>query len=124
MHYLANKPLAGVQQARRFPTNLPKLKQSLTFQPLPQIDPSVQVGQNQRVPCRLITIQMDEQTAAQRIRKLREYARKKQVTLSAERLVLAHWTLLLTNAPQDLLSLVEVYALLRLRWQIERLFRL
>ncbi|HEX6032881.1 MAG TPA: IS4 family transposase [Anaerolineales bacterium] len=88
------------------------------------LDLLVQLGKNHRIPCRLIAIKVDEQTAAQRIRKLREYARRKQVALSAERLELAHWTLLLTNAPLDLLSLVEVCALLRLRWQIELLFRL
>lgn len=89
-----------------------------------RIDIPVQLGKNHRIPCRLIAIKVDEQTAAQRKRKLREYARKKQVALSADRLELAHWTLVLTNAPQNLLSLVEVYALLRLRWQIELLFRL
>jgi tRNA threonylcarbamoyladenosine modification (KEOPS) complex Pcc1 subunit len=90
----------------------------------PRIDLPVQLGKNHRISCRLIAIKVDEQTAAQRIRKLKEYARRKQVALSAERLALAHWTLILTNAPVDLLSLVEVCALLRLRWQIELLFRL
>lgn len=89
-----------------------------------RLDVPIQLGKNHRIPCRLIAIKVDEQTAAQRIRKLKEYARAKQVALSAERLALAHWTLLLTNAPLDLLSLVEVCALLRLRWQIELLFRL
>jgi hypothetical protein len=89
-----------------------------------RLDLPVQLGKNHRIPCRLLAIQVDEQTAAQRIRKLREYARAKQVVLSAERLALAHWTLILTNAPPDLLSLLEVCALLRLRWQIELLFRL
>lgn len=89
-----------------------------------QVDVPVQLGQTHRLPCRLIAIRVDEKIAAQRKRKLREYASKKHVTLSAERLQLAHWTLILTNAPQALLSLVEVYALLRLRWQIELLFRL
>jgi hypothetical protein len=89
-----------------------------------RLDLRVQLGKNHRIPCRLIAIKVDEQTAAQRIRKLRKYARAKQVALSAERLALAHWTLILTNAPLDLLSLVEVCALLRVRWQIELLFRL
>ena len=89
-----------------------------------RLDLPVQLGKNHRIPCRLIAIKVEEQTAAQRIRKLRAYARAKQVALSAERLALAHWTLMLTNAPLDLLSLMEVCALLRLRWQIELLFRL
>jgi len=88
------------------------------------IDIPVQLGQAHRLPCRLIAIRTDEQTAAERIRKLREDARKKKKPVSAERLQLAHWTILLTNAPQNLLAPLEVYTLLRLRWQIELLFRL
>jgi len=89
-----------------------------------RIDLQVQLGKNHRIPCRLIAIKVDQQTAAQRIRKLRQYARKKNVALTRERLQLAHWTIILTNAPLERLTLVEVYALLRLRWQIELLFRL
>ncbi len=89
-----------------------------------QMDLPVQVGKTQHLPCRLIVLPVDEPTAAQRRRRLRDYARKKQQALSAERLELANWTLLLTHAPPELLSVAEVYALLRLRWQIELLFRL
>jgi len=42
-----------------------------------RIDLQVQLGKNHRIPCRLIAIKVDQQTAAQRIRKLRQYARKK-----------------------------------------------
>lgn len=88
------------------------------------IDIPVQLGQTHPLPCRLIAIRADAQTAAKRIRKLRETAKKKKKPLSAERLQLAHWTIILTNASQDLLSPLEVYTLLRLRWQIELLFKL
>lgn len=88
------------------------------------IDIPVQLGQTHRLPCRLIALRADKQTAAERIRKLREDARKRKKPLSAERVQLAHWTIMLTNAPPDLLSSLEVYTLLRLRWQIELLFRL
>lgn len=88
------------------------------------IDIPVQLGQTHRLPCRLIALRADEQTAAERIRKLREDARKRKKPLSAERLQLAHWTIILTNAPLNLLTPLEVYTLLRLRWQIELLFRL
>ncbi len=88
------------------------------------IDIPVQLGQTHRLPARLIAMRADKQTAAERIRKLRKDAKKRKKPLSAERLQLAHWTIILTNAPQDLLSPLEVYTLLRLRWQIELLFRL
>jgi len=89
-----------------------------------QIDVPVDLGKNHRIPCRLIVIKATDQVAEKRKRKLREYASKKGVIVSEERLQLAHWTLFLTNAPQNLLSILEVFALYRLRWQIELLFRL
>lgn len=88
------------------------------------VDIPIQLGQTHQLPCRLIAIKVDEQTAAERIRKLRKEAQKKKKPLSAERLQLAHWTILLTNASQNLLSPLEAYTLLCLRWQIELLFKL
>jgi hypothetical protein len=89
-----------------------------------QIDVPVELGKNHQLPCRLIAFKTDDRTAQKRKQKLREYARKKGVSLSDERLQLACWTLFLTNASQDRLSRLEVFALYRLRWQIELLFRL
>lgn len=96
----------------------------LKAQTASQLDIPVLLGKTHQLPCRLIVFKADEQTAEKRKRKLREYASKNGVTLSEERLQLTHWTLFLTNAPQDLLSPLEVFALYRLRWQIELLFRL
>ena len=39
-------------------------------------------------------------------------------------LELAHWTIVITNIPRKMASYEEILVLLRLRWQIERLFRL
>jgi hypothetical protein len=89
-----------------------------------QIDIPVHLGKNHHLPCRLVAFKADEQTAEKRKQKLREYARKKGISLSEKRLQLAHWTLFLTNAPPGLLSIFEVFVLYRLRWQIELLFRL
>lgn len=88
------------------------------------VDLPVQLGQTHHLPCRLIAIRADDRTAAERIRKLRADAKKRKKPLPAERLQLAHWTIILTNATPELLSPLEVYTLLRLRWQIELLFRL
>jgi hypothetical protein len=96
----------------------------LKAQTASQLDIPVLLGKTHQLPCRLIAFKADEQTAEKRKRKLREYASKNGVTLSEERLQLTHWTLFLTNAPQNLLSPLEVFALYRLRWQIELLFRL
>lgn len=88
------------------------------------VDIPIQIGQMQRLPARLIALRTDPQTTAERIRKLRQEALKTKQPVSAKHLLLAHWTILFTNASQDLLSPLEAYTLLRLRWQIELLFRL
>ncbi len=84
---------------------------------------AVGVGHKQPLACRLLVERVPPQVAAQRRRKLREYARKKQTPLSAELLELAGWTLLLTNIPADQLSIPEARVVLRVRWQIELLFK-
>lgn len=89
-----------------------------------QIDVPVELGKNHHLPCRLIAFRADDRTVEKRKRKLRDYARKKGVSLSEERLQLVCWTLFLTNASQERLSNLDVFALYRLRWQIELLFRL
>jgi hypothetical protein len=89
-----------------------------------QLDWPVLVGTQQRLACRLLAVRVPQEVAEQRRRRLREYARKKQVPLKAETLALAEWTLVITNVPEDRLSLREALILLRVRWQVELLFKL
>ena len=57
-------------------------------------------------------------------KRIREAAQDQGRKPSEDVLYLAGWTLVVTNVPRARLSLPEVLVLLRLRWQIERLFRL
>jgi hypothetical protein len=85
----------------------------------------IYLGRNSRLPARLIVERVPQEVAEQRRRKLKNnYAHKKQVRISKESLLLAGWTLIVTNIPLKLLSISEALVLLRLRWQIELLFRL
>lgn len=88
-----------------------------------QAECRVQIGKTQQLPCRLLVERVPPSVAEKRKRKLREYARKKQTPLTTELLALANWTLILTNVPPRLLSLPEALVLLRVRWQIELLFK-
>jgi hypothetical protein len=96
----------------------------LQSQSEPQLDRWVLVGKQQQVPCRLLAVRVPAEVADQRRRRLREYARKKQVTPSAASRALLNWTLLITNVPDQTLSLAEGWLLYRVRWQIELLFKL
>jgi len=89
-----------------------------------QCDQPVLVGVGQRLPCRLLAVRVPQEVADQRRHRLREYARKKQVTPKADTLALAEWTLIITNVPPTMLSLREALVLLRVRWQVELLFKL
>lgn len=89
-----------------------------------QCECSVYVGQQARFACRLLAERVPQAVVAQRRRKLQEYARKKQVTLSPKTLALAGWTLLITDIPVERLSIPEALVLLAVRWQIELLFKL
>lgn len=96
----------------------------LRRQTLDQNERTVYLGKNQRLPCRLLIERVPPAVVEQRKRKLNEYSRKKQTPVTAELLTLAEWTLIITNIPTSLLSIPEALVLLRVRWQIELLFRL
>jgi hypothetical protein len=88
-----------------------------------QVEFPIQLGKTERLACRLLVVRVPPQVVEKRRRKLKEYARKQQVPLTADLLELAQWTLLLTNLPQELLSIPEALVLVRVRWQIELLFK-
>jgi hypothetical protein len=90
----------------------------------PQTEVAIYLGKKQKIPCRLIVQRTPQEVADQRRCRLKEAARKKQTSVSPERYELAQWTLLVTNVPEDLLSVDEAPFLLRIRWQIELLFKL
>jgi len=89
-----------------------------------QLDLSVQVGRKQQLTCRLLASRVPQEVANQRRRRIQENYRKKGRQPSAKLLQLAEWTIVLTNVPAILLSLKQVLLLLKVRWQIEILFKL
>ena len=84
----------------------------------------IQVGQRTRFPARFILVRVPHEVAEQRRQQMREAAQHHGRQVGEEALYLADWTLVITNVPGRKLSLPEVLIFLRLRWQIERLFRL
>jgi hypothetical protein len=74
--------------------------------------------------CRLLAQRVPDAVAAQRQARLRRSARRKRHPLSQEAMALAPWTIVVTNLPPNRLSFDQAFMLLRLRWQIELLFKL
>jgi hypothetical protein len=87
-------------------------------------DIPIQLGARQRLACRLIAVRVPPEVAAERRRKLRRAAQVKGQAVSAQRLALASWTLLVTNAPVEKLNAAEAVVVAAVRWQMELLFKL
>lgn len=79
----------------------------------------------QRFTCRLIAVRVPPEVAEERRKRVREAAKaRKKTQLKNETLDLCAWTIMVTNLEVDNLSIDEALRLLRLRWQIELLFKL
>jgi hypothetical protein len=89
-----------------------------------QLDLPILVGGKQQLACRLLASRVPQEVADQRRQRIQEAYRKHGRQPSQKLLDLAEWTILLTNVPLSLLSLQEALLLLRVRWQIELLFKL
>jgi hypothetical protein len=89
-----------------------------------QVDLSIMLGAQHRLPARLLAVRVPQEVADQRRRRLRADAREQGRTPSATSLAWCDWTIFVTNVPPALLSLRETFVLARARWQIELLFKL
>jgi len=88
------------------------------------IDCQVLLGKTKKLPCRLVAERVPVSVVKQRHERLQETARQNQTEVTQEALDMAHWTIYVSNIPQDLLATEEVFILGRYRWQIELLFKL
>jgi hypothetical protein len=96
----------------------------LESQPTDTVELAVALGERQRLAARLLAVRVPQDVAETRRRRLRKAARDKGRPVSATRLALAAWTMLVTNVPTERLTLREALSLGHVRGQIERLFKL
>jgi Transposase DDE domain len=82
----------------------------------------VLLGATARLAVRLMIVKVPQAVGEQRRKDLLEEARRKGEAVSQEQLDLADWTILVSNVAAKRLSVPEALVLMRLRWQIERLF--
>jgi DDE family transposase len=88
-----------------------------------QVDVGVSLGTAHPLACRLVAVRVPAQIAALRRHRLSEQARRKGRRVSPTLWALCAWTIMSTNVPRAELSVVEALSLLRLRWQVELLFK-
>jgi hypothetical protein len=96
----------------------------ITQQAASGYDDWVWIGTTHPLRARLLVQAVPQEVADQRRRRIRREAREKGQTPSAAALLLAAWTILITNAPPELLTLAEALVVARARWQIELVFKL
>jgi hypothetical protein len=90
----------------------------------PFVDQPICLGQQQRLPCRLLAWRLPAEQANRRRQKLRqEVVSKRGQEPCAERLAWCDWTILVTSVPLNLLTPAEALILYRARWQVELLFK-
>lgn len=77
-----------------------------------------------QLPCRLIVLRNPDDVTEKRRRKAKEHAKERGTTLSQTYLFMLGWTLFVTNAPDTMINLKQVYDFYRIRWQIELIFKL
>lgn len=88
------------------------------------VEMEVQIGAEQRIACRLVAVRVPDGVAQQRRERLESQAKRKGRSVRAASLAACAWTLLVTNGAAEGLSLEEAMVLMRMRWQIELLFKL
>ncbi len=112
-----------------------------------EVEVEVFVGKRERLPVRLLAVRVSPEEARRRRAgangrithrpkgcqapvpgkrkpKQQRQGKRKGKKVSAARLRLADWTIMLTNVPTEVLAVQEALVLLRCRWQIELLWKL
>ena len=87
-------------------------------------DGAVIVGMKGQLPARLLVRRVPKKIAKLRRQRVREEAKGKCRPAAKAALALADWNIAITNVPLEMLTLTEAMVLLRIRWQIELLFKL
>lgn len=87
------------------------------------IDIDIKLGVRDKIPCRLLVQRVPNDVAAERKRKRRRAITKRGDTPTKASMALCHWTIIVTNIPEEKASFEEILSLAKLRWQIELLFK-
>lgn len=86
------------------------------------LDIEVFIGEEDRVPVRLIALPVEESVAAERRRKLKKQ-RDSRYKPSKESLYLSGWEIFITNVSKKVLEAKDIANLYFIRWRIEIIFK-
>jgi hypothetical protein len=101
-----------------------KIDEFLLQQSSDKIERTIKLGKAHQLSVRLFANRVPTQVGQARRRKLKSKYRGMNKTVSKARLALCDWVFVVTNIPSDMLTIDEAMVLIRVRWQIELLFKL
>jgi hypothetical protein len=81
------------------------------------------IGASKRLPAHLVALRISEEEANKRRRYIRRDAKRRQTNPSEQRLKLAGWNIYITNIDTDQFTPEQIAALVRIRWQVELMFK-
>lgn len=96
----------------------------LAAQETTTVDVPIRLGACAQLKCRLLAVRVPQEVADQRRRRVYAEAKRRGRTPNATQLLLADWTIFVTNVPPEQLNVREALILGRARWQIELVFKL
>ncbi len=101
-----------------------ELERLLTSCVADELDVQMALGSTIRLPVHIVARRVPPAVREQRLRRLKDTARKKQQPISPRTRFMTGWNVYATNVPSEKLSANEGHVLMRIRWQIELLFKL
>ncbi len=99
------------------------LTERLTSETLDVIDFNCFIGATKKLPIRLVALRLSEEQANSHRRAIRREAARRGDTPSKERLKRAEWYVFITNVDATQLSVEQIAATTRVRWQVELMFK-
>jgi IS4 transposase len=100
------------------------LYQRMSKNGISQIEKDVFIGQNSKIPIRLVINIVPDQTYQERMRKIEQYNRRKGFQTTNDYKARTRFNLFVTNIESKDVPSLEVYRLYKLRWQIELNFKI
>jgi hypothetical protein len=88
-----------------------------------RLERPVRILHGARAAVRLLAVRLPEAEAERRRQRVRREAKQRGRPVSQNKLDLAAWNLLVTNAPAELLGVEEAGVVRRVRWQVELVFK-
>lgn len=100
------------------------LYQRMSKNGISQIEKDVFIGQNSKIPIRLVINIVPDLVYQERIRKIEQYNRRKGFQTTNDYKARSRFNLFVTNIESKDVPSLEVYRLYKLRWQIELNFKI